>query len=666
MDPDYVGARENLGASLLSTGQAEASLYQHKHALRLNPNSAEAHHGTGLALLNLKQRKAAIEHLNRAVLRSSANPRYLNSYGLALLETGEIAAAKQCFLKALEKQPGFAEARSNLGLCHIELGERSSAEASFRRACGDKPELFDPHVNLGKLLQAHGDIEGAILSFRVAQSIRPDDPAILYSLGCLALESSDTKAAIDYFDRTLRHDPGFLAARVLLECQKRRLCDWTDLNDSRALENWIGMAEREPVPPFAALILEDDPKLQQIAAARYANIHHPLGRVRPDAPARSDSRISIGYFSGNFRTHPTPQLLAPLVERHDKSRFHLHAFALRRSSHDSYVDRIRESVEEFHEVESLSDEEIASRARSIGIDIAIDLDGFTEGGRTGVFARRTAPLQVNFLGYPGSMGVDFYDYIIADHVVITPDNRSFFSEYIAFLPSCYQPNDKWRSIEQRSTRSDWGLPKGRFVFCCFNSPYRITPVEFGIWARLLDKVEGSVLWLLADSPDVETNLKAEAQNAKIATDRLVFTKKLPLREHLERLSHADLFLDCFHPCAHTTASDALRAGVPLVTCPGTSFASRVATSLLKSANLEGLIATDEISYEQIALSLAESRQTAIRYQHAIRAKAATSPLFDPNTYARHFEQALKKMHDDWRDLGKIADFSIHFGARTES
>jgi predicted O-linked N-acetylglucosamine transferase (SPINDLY family) len=308
-------------------------------------------------------------------------------------------------------------------------------------------------------------------------------------------------------------------------------------------------------------------------------------------------------------------------------------------------ERLSKGFDNFLEVSKLSDLEIAQLARDLEIDIAIDLKGYTEDCRTGIFAYRCAPIQVNYLGYPGTMGVDYMDYVIADPVVIPESNANLFSEKIVYLPNCYQVNDSKRSISDKLfSRSDFGLPDDRFVFCCFNNGYKIQPRTFEIWMRILQAVNGSVLWLFEDNPTASANLRLEAKRNGVESERLIFANRLPIEEHLARHTLADLFLDTLPYNAHTTASDSLWAGLPVLTCMGESFASRVAASLLTAMELPELITTSANEYEEKAIKLATDSQMLSSFRERICKNKKSSALFNASLFARHLEMAFEKMH----------------------
>ncbi len=354
---------------------------------------------------------------------------------------------------------------------------------------------------------------------------------------------------------------------------KAHLCDWTGLARGEELAQ-LALAG-QVVPPFYMLPIDDDPARQLVYSRHWAKARYGAGRAALPRTGTRGGKIRIGYFSADFHNHATMCLMIRMLELHDKSRFEIHAFSYGVDSDDPMRQRLHACVQKFHSVATLSDEDIADRARAEGIDIAIDLKGFTETSRSGIFAYRPAPIAVNYLGFPGTMGADFIDYIIADPIIVPEADERFYAEKVVRLPGSYQANDSARAVSARVfTRAELGLPENAFVFCSFNNNYKITPAEFDIWMRLLARVPGSVLWLLQDNEWAAANLRREAQARGIDPARLIFAERAPNGEHLARQRCADLFLDTFKVNAHTTASDALWVGLPLVTRLGNSFVAR--------------------------------------------------------------------------------------------
>ncbi len=423
-------------------------------------------------------------------------------------------------------------------------------------------------------------------------------------------------------------------------------CDWGSYAaDCRRIGAGIDRGERVIVP-FAALMLPLTPAQQQ----RCSRVYGGAGpRREPSAPpasrnAQADGRIRIAYLSPDFRDHPMAQCIAGLIEGHDRSAFEVTGLYYGPQAGDEWHARLARAFDRFSDVRVLGDAEIGDRLRELGIDIAVDLCGYTMYERHAIFAARPAPVQVSYLGFPGTLGAPWIDYLIADAVVIPPAHREYYDEKIAFMPHSYFVNDATKHIaDVAPDRAAHGLPAQGFVFCCFNHTGKISPDVFDVWMRLLGAVPGSVLWLLVGNVTAQQNLRREAERRGVAADRLVFARRLPLAEHLARHRCADLFVDTFHYNAHTTACDALWAGLPVVTCLGETFPARVAASLLAALGLPELIAHNRAGYEALALSLAHDPGRLAAVRDKLAANRLREPLFDTARWTRDVETLYRRM-----------------------
>jgi protein O-GlcNAc transferase len=397
--------------------------------------------------------------------------------------------------------------------------------------------------------------------------------------------------------------------------------------------------------------LEDAPERHRTRAETYAAATYQQRPLPGQAKvSRKPKRIRLGYFSTDFKEHPVAYLMAKMLEQHDRAKFEVFGYSLHGSQQTDMRQRLAKSFESFADVQNMTDDAVALQARQDGIDIAIDLNGYTQHNRLGIFAYRAAPIQVNYLGYPGTLGTNFIDYIVADQTLIPEDKRRYYSEQIIYLPHTYQPTDNQRELsDKRFTREQMGLPEDGFVFCCFNNNYKISPREFDIWMRLLGKVEGSVLWLFKSSNMAQHNLRKEAQARGVDPSRLVFAEMAPQPEHLKRQKLADLFLDTFNYNAHTTASDALWAGLPVVTKMGQGFAARVAGSLLKAVGMPELIAETERHYEALIFDLATNSSKLANARAKLAANRLTEPLFNSELYTRHLENGYQQAYQNHLD-----------------
>ena len=402
---------------------------------------------------------------------------------------------------------------------------------------------------------------------------------------------------------------------------------------------------------FPVLIFSDSLLIQSKNCEVFINDKHPLNlSLGLISKYQRKNKIRIGYYSADFHNHATSYLMAELFERHDKTKFELIAFSFGPDEKDEMRHRISNAFNQFIDVRFKSDRDIALMSREMGIDIAVDLKGFTENARTDIFSHRAAPIQVNYIGYPGTMAAEYIDYIIADQMIIPTESRKYYYEKVVYLPNSYQVNDRKRIIADKAfTREELGLPKKGFVFCCFNNNFKITPHTFDGWIRILKAVEGSVLWLLEDNTTARINLLKEAKKRGLNPIRLVFAKRMKLPEHLARHCAADLFIDTLPYTAHTTTSDALWAGLPVLTCTGESFASRVAASLLNAIELPELIATTQEQYESIAIELANNPEKLKAIKDKLESNKLTTALFDTPRFTKHIESAYMKMYERYQN-----------------
>jgi predicted O-linked N-acetylglucosamine transferase (SPINDLY family) len=489
-------------------------------------------------------------------------------------------------------------------------------------------------------------LEEAVASYDRLIALQPADARAHHNRGNALFMLGRHEDAIAGYDRAIALDPNLPSARAQRLHARMHIADWRDFGPEVA--RLTARIERGEAAsnPFAVLALCDCAARQMQAAGNWVREKCPpeaaLGAL--PAPSRRE-RLRVGYFSAEFHDHATASLTAELFERHDRSRLELIGFSFGPDTKDELRRRVAAAFDRFLDVRGRSDEDIARLARATGIDVAVDLGGFTRGGRPGIFARRAAPVQVSYLGYLGTMSASYMDYLIADEAIIPESHRRHYSEKIVYLPS-YQVNDSRRRIaDRRFTRDESGLPPEGFVFCCLNATYKITPGTFDRWMRILRRVPASVLWLLGGSGSVEGNLRREARARGIAPERLVFAVKLPAPEYLARYRTADLFLDTLPYNAGTTASDALWAGLPVLTCTGETFASRVGASLLRAAGLPELIATTEEEYERLAVELAGNPSLLAGIQSKLAGAARTSPLFDAALSTRHLEAAYARMYE---------------------
>jgi len=609
----------------------EEALAAFDQALELNPDLAEAWLGQGNVSYDIRHDDALLAH---------------GKGGTRFREYAEIMAA---FDRALALKPDLAEAWLGRGNVLYDLQSYRDAQLAYDQALALKPDLAEAWLGRGNVLHDLRNFGDARFAFDRALALKPELAKAWSARGNVFTELKQYDGAVADLDRALALDPNLKYAKGQRLYAKLHLADWTNL-DAEIAATVSAVRKDEPViTPFALNLISLSPSDQLTCAKQF--VSNPISFPAIwSGEIYSRDRIRIAYLSGDFRNHPVAQLVVGLFERHDRSRFHTLGLSFGPDDDSGLRERIKSAFDEFIDVRHMNDEDIARLIRCNEIDIVVDLMGFTSDNRLDVLARRASPIQVNYLGYPGTMAADYIDYIIADRTIVPEEHFAFYSEQVVWLPDCFQPNDASRQIsERRPTRAECQLPDTAFVFCCFNNAAKILPEMFDIWMRLLAAKDNSVLWLPQPHPTAVQNLRRAAEKRRISPDRLIFATKTPLlADHLARLGNADLFLDTLPYNAHTTASDALWAGVPLITCLGSSLASRVAASLLKAVGLDELITSSLQDYEALALELAND---AVRLR-AVRGRLArnrtTHPLFDTKGFTRHIEAAYATMWERYQ------------------
>lgn len=573
-------------------------------------------------------------------------PQALHLLGMAALQKGHPGEAVELLRRAVRSDPHFAVALNDLGNLLAQQGMLTEAAASYHQAIAEVPDLAEAHNNLGNLLQMTGSLEEAVARYRTAVGLRPGYTEAFGNLGSALRRLGRPDEAVTALRTALAIDPGFTTAIAQLAHELKELCDWTQLDDLTAELIEIVEAGSAAVNPFVFLSLETTPREQLLCAKRWAA--EQLGAIgeRPTA-SKGEDRITIGYLSADFQEHATAHLIAELFRLHDRGRFRVIGYSYGRDDGSAARRQLRESFDEFVDLFDCSHAESAARIRADGVDILVDLKGYTTDARPEILLLRPAPVQVNYLGYPGTMGSDAVDFVLVDPVVVPADEQAYFTEQLVHLPDCYQVNDRRRPIAPRiPARPECGLPETAFVFCCFNSAYKITAPMFDIWMRLLAGVPGSVLWLLEPNATAMANLRREAESRLSGgSARLVFAPSLPNPEHLARFGIADLFLDTLPYNAHTLASDALWGGCPVITCTGRAFPGRVAGSLLRAVGLAELVTHSLADYEALALQLALDPDRLRANRGKLQANRLTTALFDSRRFTRHLESAFETM---WR------------------
>ena len=612
--PEFPDAQYNLAVALSMAARHEEAAKYYEQILQANPRHFDARNNYAASLLASGRALDALKQYDQLIALSPASADAYNNRGMALQHVRRFDQALVDYDKAIALRPDFAQARVNRGNVLVSLRRTDDALASYRRAVALQPDFADAYNNIGNIYCDRGNYEEALEAYNQALALKVDD--------------AETRSMRLY--------------------AKMHLCDWQKF-DRECHEVISSVRRGAPVYPFTIVAVSSslDDQLQcacHFNRARYPQTRNPVWHGEP----YSHDRIRVGYVSADFRQHAVASLFAGMFEHHDRSQFEVTAISLGPNDNSDMRRRLQQCFEHFHDVSGSTDDEIAVRIRAAEIDILVDLAGTTAGARFGIFARRCAPVQVSYLS--GTRAVQYIDYLVADRTLIPADLLEFYTEKIIYLPASFQPNDDRRPIADRMyTRAELGLPKDSFVFSCFNDSYKIVPDVFDHWMNILKRVDGSVLWLREYRAIASDNLRKEAERRGVGGERLVFAQRVAAAaEHLARHRVADLFLDTLPFNAHTTACDALWAGLPVLTRIGETLAGRVAASLLYAVDLPELIAQNAKEYENIAVELATDRARLRVIKERLAQNRRTLPLFNTQLFTRRIESAFQAINERHR------------------
>jgi len=645
IQPNYSDAFCNKGKSLAQLRHHGDALAAYDRALALRPGMAEAWLGRGNVFTALKRYDEAFAAYDKAL---SLKPELAEAWlgqGNAYSDLKRYDEAFTAHGRALSLRPDLAEAWLGRGNVFTALKRYDEAFAAYDKALSLKPELAEAWLGRGNAYNDLKRYDEAFTAHDRALSLRPDLAEAWLGRGNVFTALKRYDEAFAAYDKAIALKPDLTGLEGYRLHAKMYSCDWKhfDVECAHLISSVrAGKLVTEPFQFLAVPSSSDD----QLQCARLWTASAPRQKPLWHGEQYDHDKIRVAYISAEFREHPVTFLIAGMFERHDKSRFDITGISIGPRDDSEVRRRLDVSFDHFIDASSFSDDRTAGLIRSSEVDILVDLTGFTADARMGIFARRPAPTQVSYLGYLGTAGADYLDYIIADKIVIPETQRDFYTEKIVFLPDSFQCTDRQRLISGRpSTRADAGLPNEGFVFCSFNASYKVTPDVFEIWMRILKQVDGSVLWVAAGSPTFERNLRNEAAARGVNADRLIFAPRVPLPEHQARIRMADLFLDTLPYNAGATASDTLWAGVPILTRIGDTFVGRMAASLLNAIKLPELITTTREAYEQIAIDLAKHPERLAKIKNKLAENLLTTPLFDTNLYTKHIEAAYTKMYE---------------------
>jgi len=611
--PDYAQAYMNCGLAQDALGLIERAHANYDAAINLSPTYAEAFNNKGSLFMQEKRYREAYLCFEQALTHNAHYAKAYFNKGTALNALKLPGLAISCFDEAIQLAPEFVEAFCNRGVSYRELGQFDLALHNLQRALALNDQDVDVHFNLGNLLDDNKLFSEATYHLQRVLALNPDTAA-----DCVG---------------------------PLMNIQMK-MCDWKGFQQRiEDVQHRVQVVKRSTeLLPLLAVTADADLLLQ--AGQVYCDQHYPHQANHFEAKqSNNNTRLVVGYFSSDFNNHPLAHLFSEVFELHDRSQFEIHAFSLSRKPHDSFTQRIIGNVDYFWDCGALSHTSLLDLARQHNLNIAVDLNGATGGCRMEIFASRVAPVQINYLGFPGTIGSKYHDYIIADDYLIPTELQTHYSEKVIYLP-CFQANDRKRNVSKiPPSRAQLDLPDKAFVFCCFNNSYKIQPTQFASWMQIMSKVPSSVLWLVTDSGDVEQNLRDQAQQLGVAPDRLIFSKRMAHPDYLASYVCADLFLDTYPFNAGTTANDALWMGLPLVTLSGNTFASRMAGSLLHAVGLPELITTNLEDYENLAVELASDPIRLGKLREQLKANRSSCVLFDSPLF-------VSKLEEQYRNISK--------------
>lgn len=619
LEPHNPVFRNNLGLILIANRQPDKAIQAHTDAITVEPSSPVAYFHRANVYRHKGDFVQAIRDYEQVLKWDPYSVEAMSNLASVLVSLFEYERAEKLLNDALVIQPAFAQAWNNLGLLHQQTGQSDQAQAAFSRAIEYSPEFLEAHVNLATLLMRLNRYAQAIPLFQKVLKLNPSQSFVLGNLAY---------------------------------CQSM-LCDWSQY---RSIWSRIEDQTRRGALPCSPIIFlngSDDVALAHKLALAYTRVFVPDLAMEPFVTKpRQSSKLRIGYFSNDYREHPVATLIVGVLEQHDRDQFEIFGYALNKSDGGAMRKRMQQAFDQFIDISELADEKVVNLVREHQLDIAIDLNGYTEGCRPAIFRSRIAPVQLSYLGFPGTSGASHFDYTVADHHIIPQASRQFYSEQLLYMPDCFQPNDDSRTLSTDTlSRAQFGLPEEAVVFCCFNKLYKLNPEVFTCWMQILQQVPASVLWLYTEDEVARQNLRREAAKAGVSSERLVFAGRTEVySHHLARYRLADLFLDTFPYTAHTTASDAMWAGLPVLTRSGQSLASRVGESLLMTLGMQELVTRSISEFVAKAVELANeggqgSRQGFDRLKQTLDRARKASSLYDTKQYARWLEKGYRMVHE---------------------
>ncbi len=635
------------------SGQLYRAEEIYKRILETNPNHSDSLHLLGVIAHQVSKNDIAVDLIKKAIQRNPGNPIYYNNLGIALKDLGKLIEAIPCFKRALEIKPDYVEAYYNLGNALKDQDKLTEAISSYQKALEIKPDFAEAHNNMGTVLKDLGKLTEAISCFQKALGIKPDYAEVYNNMGSALKDQGKSVEAITCYQKALEIKPDYAESYSELFHQLQLTCTWQKLEGmtaklddftTKALDNEKKTAET----PFVSLARHADLS-RNFAIAKSWSYDIAKGmstlKIHFSFDGRSlKTKINVGYLSNDFRNHPMAHLILSLFGLHNRDKFNIFCYSYGEDDGSYYRERIQRDCDKFIDLSNLGHADAAKCIYEDQIDILVDLKGYTRGSRVEICALRPAPIQVRYLGLAGTTGADFFDYIITDRIVTPEDHAQFYTENFVYMPQCYQVNDHTQDVSNKDwKKADFGLREDSFVFCSFNQGYKIEPVMFNTWMKILRQVPEGVLWLQRGSENTEKNLEREAERRGVKSTRLFFSEKLSKDRHLGRLRLVDLALDTRIVNGAITTSDALWAGVPVITLQGGAFASCMSSSILNAIGLPELITQTLEEYEALAIGLARNPGELEMIRQKITRNRSVEPLFDTPGFTRNLEKAYKEM-----------------------
>jgi predicted O-linked N-acetylglucosamine transferase (SPINDLY family) len=641
----------NAGNALHEMGQHKDALDYYEKSIALNPNLYQAHFNYGKAFCDLKRYSDALRHFEKSIELSPNIADLWFAKGVVAHALKQYDEAIASYDKALTLNSDYAKAWFNKGNLLHELRSFEESLTHYDKALNLNPNYSEAWCNKAGALFELKRYEEALLHYDKALKLNIDFPEAWANKGQTLHSLKRHREAIEHIDKaiSLKSDIDWLDGDLLHI--KMSICDWSDLSNS--LEKIIKKinAHEKFITPFSLLSIIDNPLQHKKATEIYIKSKIQANLVLESFNNnRNTKKLRIGYFSADFKKHAVSYLIAELIELHDKNIFDIIAFSFGEDDKSPLRLRLVETFTKFIDVRGMSDSQIAELSRRNKIDIAIDLNGLSGGARPGIFSYRAAPIQVNWLGYPGTMATEHIDYIISDKTIIPESFQKFYSEKVVYLPNTYMVDDSMRTASSKKySREECGLPENAFIFCCFNNHYKFNPQVLDGWTSILRKVESSVMWIAENNDEFKVNISTEFKKRGVNLEKIIFAKRVEsMGDHLSRLSLADIFLDTYPYNAHSTALDSLKAGVPVLTLIGQSFASRVSASLLNAIGLSELITNDQEQYENLAVELSTSAEKLSELKKKLSRNRFSEPLFNTPLFTKHIESAYIKMFERYQ------------------